>query len=204
MKTTLGGPHRHRHHLFCICFNVFCVLDINNLDAFQGSSIEAPSLSSMLSAKAYKNHMELQVLLPHVLLRGKRQYWNHWNHTRIYSLCSIMYFHMSSCKSEARCRPPTCDFQRLSVAYKTIATSQETTLGWPHQHRHHSFCASFMQCSAFFAINTLDAFQGGSTEAPRLSFMSCAKAYRNIMKLIFLFPIVFVRGMRNIEILEIT
>ena len=46
-------------------------------------------------------------------------------------------------------------------------------------------------------------FQVGATEAPSLSSMPCAKAYKNHMKLLLLLPNVLLRGMQNIESAEI-
>ena len=115
-----------------------------------------------------------------------------------------MHFHISRCTSDARFRHPTCDFQRFSFVYKTTAKLISTTLGGPHRHRTHAFCAGFRTLSAFLEINNLDAFQGGSTEAPSLSFMPCAKAYRHNMKLLCLLSNVLLGGMQTIEMIEIT
>ena len=117
---------------------------------------------------------------------------------------SIMHFHISCCKSEAGFRPPNCEFQLFSFAYKTIAKLIETTLGGPHRHRNHLFRNGVITFSTFLEINNLDVFQGGSIEAPSLSFMPCAKVYKNLMKLVLLLPNVLLRGMQNIEMIEIT
>ena len=95
----------------------------------------------------------------------------------------------------------TCNFQLFSFAYKTNATSIKTTLGGSHRHRHRSFCTGFIQFPAFLEISHLDAFQGGSIEAPSLSFMPCAKAYK---KHICCLHMCSLRGMQNLEIIEIT
>ena len=115
-----------------------------------------------------------------------------------------MHFHILSCKSEARFRPPTCDFQLFSFAYKTNAGSINTTLGGPHRHRKPSVGTCFITSSAFLEISHLDASQGGSTEAPSLSFMPCAKADNNHMELLVMLPNVLLRGMQNTEITEVT
>ena len=138
----------------------------------------APSFSFMPCAKVYQNHMNIVLLFPIMLLRGIQNIKIIETAHKFTAFFSTIHFHISSCKSETRFRPPTYEFQLFSFASKTIAGSINTTLGRPHRHRHLACCACFITFSAFLEIGHLDAFQGGSIEAPSLSFMPCAKAYQ--------------------------
>ena len=130
------------------------------------------------------------------------RYWNNWNPAGISSFFSIMHFHMLRCTSEARFRPPTCEFRFSNVAAKTNAKSITTTRVRPHRHRNHSFYMCFVTFSAFLKINDLDAVQGAPIGAPSLSFTLCAKAYKNHMNILCLPQTVPLRGVHNIKIIE--
>ena len=130
------------------------------------------------------------------------QHWNYWTHIGIWRFFSIMHFHISHCLSESGFEPRTCDVQVLSCAYKATAKLRKTTFGGPHRHPKHSFCPGVVTFASLFEINHLNAFQGGSIEAPSLSFMLCAKAYEHDMKCVL--PNVLLRGMQLIEMIEIT